>query len=128
MSMRFTRTRQRVVAVAAAAAAVGAIGVGVAASAQAAEGTWTVTNTSGCVALEKVELISGHDYMAEDPIADDGSCLYGIWNWNTNAWAASNFPTSSPSQSQWVYDGPGQSLSVCVWSNNAAYWACGPSN
>jgi hypothetical protein len=66
--------------------------------------------------------------MAEDPIADDGSCLYGIWNWNAGGWAVPNFPTSSPSQSQWVYDGPGQSLSVCLWSNNAGYWMCGPSN
>ncbi|MBS2965554.1 hypothetical protein KGA66_21065 [Actinocrinis puniceicyclus] len=122
--MRFTRTR-RVVAVAAAA---GAIGVGFAASAQAAEGTWTVTNTRGCVALEKIELIGGHDYMAEDPIADDGSCAYGIWNNNTGEWAASNFPTTSPSQSQWVWDGPGESLTVCVYATYTGYWVCGPSN
>jgi hypothetical protein len=49
------------------------------ATASAAEFTETVSNTSGCAALEKVELMSGHDHMAEDPIVDDGSCWYGIW-------------------------------------------------
>jgi hypothetical protein len=85
-----------------------------------------VSNTSGCVTLEKVELMSGHDHMAEDPTVDDGSCWYGIWNLNTGGWAFG--PTTSPSQSPWIYDGPGQSLSACVLSNNNPVWICGPSN
>lgn len=123
--MQFTRTRQRVVAVATAAVAVGAIGVGVAASAQAAEGTWTVTNTSGCVALEKIQLM-GHDYMAVDPIANDGSCLFGIYNWNTSSWVYG--PTSSGAQSQYYYDGPGLSLSIAVYSSHTGIVKWGPAN
>lgn len=111
-----------------AAAFVMALGVGAisSATASAAEFTATVTNTSGCVALEKVELMSGHDHMAADPIVDDGSCWYGIWNLNTGGWAYG--PTTSPAQSPWIYDGPGQNLSVCVFSGNNPVWVCGPSN
>ena len=59
-----------------------------------------MTNISGCVALEMVRLISGHDCIAEDPTANDGSCLYGFWNWNTESWAASNSrPPAAPNHS-----------------------------
>ncbi|MDH6708872.1 hypothetical protein P3T27_005618 [Kitasatospora sp. MAA19] len=121
--MRLTRTTKRAVAVTFAAAA---LGLGATTSAYAAEGTWTVTNGGGCQALEKVQLMSGHDYMANDPIANSGGCSFGIYSWNTSSWVYG--PTGSGAQSPWIYDGPGNSLSACVWSSGNPNWVCGPAN
>jgi hypothetical protein len=112
---------------------VGALGVTAAAAtmvavttttASAAEGQWGVWSGS-CGALEKVELGSdGHDRMAIDPISNPGGCLFGIWNNNTGGWAYG--PTSSGAESPWLWDGPGMSLSSCVYGGSG--WACGPAN
>ncbi|WP_280717290.1 hypothetical protein [Kitasatospora sp. MAP5-34] len=91
-------------------------------SASAAEGTWQV-GSGGCVALEKVILISGHDYMAIDPIVNNGGCSFGIYSWATSQWLYG--PTGSGAQSPWIYDGPGQNMSACVWGGS---WSCGPAN
>ncbi|MFE2413437.1 hypothetical protein ACFXDE_34390 [Kitasatospora sp. NPDC059408] len=122
--MRFTRTRKRASAVALAVVAMGVTGVGSATSAQAAEGSWTI-RSGGCVALEKVELQSGHDHMAIDPIAAPSGCTFGIMDLNTGQWAYG--PTTYPGQSPWLYDGPGMSLQACTWGPRSAE-VCGPPN
>ncbi|AUG80238.1 hypothetical protein CFP65_5541 [Kitasatospora sp. MMS16-BH015] len=119
--MRLTKNMRRVAAVAFAAAAL----VGAAAtSASATEGTWTISSGSSCVALEKIQLQGGHDYIAVDPIANAGGCSFGVWNVNAGSWAYG--PTSSGAQSPWIYDGPGQLLQACVFGPNGG--SCGPAN
>ncbi|MER7585374.1 hypothetical protein [Kitasatospora sp. NPDC097691] len=122
--MRFTRTGKRASAAALAVVAMGVIGVGSATSAQAAEGSWFI-RSGGCTALEKVELHSGHDYMAIDPTAAPNGCEFGIRNLSTGGWAYG--PTTNPSQSPWVYDGPGITLEACLWGPFSAE-VCGPAN
>ncbi|MDH6108630.1 hypothetical protein P3T36_007894 [Kitasatospora sp. MAP12-15] len=122
--MRFSKTKKRATAAAIAVVAMGVIGVGSATSAQAAEGTWTV-RSGGCVALEKIELQGGHDYMAIDPIADPSGCEFGIRNVNTGGWEYG--PTTSGSESPWKYDGPGMLLKACLWGPTSPE-QCGPQN
>ncbi|GAB2702762.1 hypothetical protein [Kitasatospora kifunensis] len=126
--MRFTRTRKRAAAAVIAAVAMAGIGVGTASSAQAAsEGTYSF-GTGGCSALEIIQLGGdGHDYMAIDPTANPGHCLFGVFNLNTWSWAYG--ATSSGAESPYIYDGPGQSLKACLIDTaNNNTWACGPAN
>lgn len=123
--MRFTRTRKRATAAVIAAVAMAGIGIGTASSAQAAEGTWGF-GTGGCAATEIIQLEGGHDYMAIDPTANPGHCLFGIFNRNSWSWIYG--ATTSGGESPYYYDGPGQSLEACLIDTNTNTWACGPVN
>jgi hypothetical protein len=53
-------------------------------------------------------------------------CWFGIWNWNSSTWTYP--PTTSGAESPYEPDGPGMSLSACVWVSTNPTWICGPSN
>lgn len=127
--MRFTRTRKRAAAAVIAAVAMAGIGIGTAGSAQAvSEGTYPF-GTGGCSASEVIQLGSdSHDYMAINPTANPGHCLFGVFDRNAWAWLG-NGATPSGAESPYWYDGPGQSLEACLIDTaNNNTWACGPIN
>ncbi|MFF7632957.1 hypothetical protein ACFZB9_07370 [Kitasatospora sp. NPDC008050] len=127
--MRFTRTRKRATAAVIAAVAMAGIGIGTASSAQAVpEGPYPFS-TGGCAATEIIQLGGdGHDYMAIDPTANPGHCLFGVFDRNAWAWEPGE-PTTSGAESPYWYDGPGQSLEACLIDTaNNNTWACGPIN
>ncbi|MGF1428432.1 hypothetical protein [Kitasatospora sp. LaBMicrA B282] len=126
--MRFTRTRKRLAAAAIAAVAMGGIGLGTASSAQAANEGDHPFGYGPCAAIEKIQLGSdGHDYMAIDPTATDGNCLFGIFNRNSWSWIYG--ATTSGAESPYYYDGPGMSLEAClIDQTDSNTWACGPIN
>jgi uncharacterized membrane protein len=127
--MLFNRFAKRAVTVAALGAAATAVAV---VPAHAAEGTWSVISSNNCQAKEIVRLqpVNGilHDFMLVDPTVNVPFCWFGIWNNNTNAWAYSN---ESGAESPAIFDGPGQSLKVVVFTWNGSSWideADGPGN
>jgi uncharacterized membrane protein len=127
--MLFNRYVRRAVTVAALGAATAAL-AGI--PAHAAEGTWSVISSSRCQAKEIVRLqpVNGtlHDFMLVDPTINVPTCWFGIWDNNRGAWAYSN---ESGAESPPIFDGPGQSLKVEVWTWNGSAWVDpkdGPSN
>ncbi|MEV7601245.1 hypothetical protein AB0O91_28155 [Kitasatospora sp. NPDC089797] len=129
--MRFTSARKRVVVAAIAAVAAAGIGLGTAGSAQAQAQAQEGNHPFGhgpCAATEIIQLGDGnHDYMAIDPTATDGNCLFGVFD--RNAWKWIYGATTSGAESPYYYDGPGNSLEAClIDQSNSNTWACGPIN
>jgi uncharacterized membrane protein len=128
--MLFNRFAKRAVTVATLGAAAAAVAV---VPAHAAEGTWSVISSSNCQAKEIIRLqpVGGvlHDFMLVDPTVNIGTCLFEIWNNNTSMPA---YSSESGEESQPVFDGPGQSLKVRVftWKDRVGWFdeADGPSN
>jgi hypothetical protein len=133
--MLFNRYVRRAVTVAALGAATAAL-AGV--PAHAAEGTWQLTSSSRCAAKEIIRLQTAsdgllHDYMLVDPTVNIPTCWFGIADLKRGKWA---YPGpgqngESGAESPPIYDGPGESLQVKVFTWNGSAWvdpAFGPIN
>ncbi|MFG2914019.1 hypothetical protein ACGF0D_14140 [Kitasatospora sp. NPDC048298] len=94
-------------------------------TASATNANYVVSNTNACVVTEQITVMSGHDYMQADPNRNDSTCAFGIWDNNAGRWA---WYSTAGNLSGWIYDGPGQSLKVGVYSSTTGYWNWGPSN
>ncbi|MBO1420126.1 hypothetical protein [Streptomyces sp. FH025] len=102
------------------------LGVTIAAgTASATEANYVLWNSSACEVTEQITVINGHDYMQADPNRNDSTCAFAIRDNNANS---IKWYSTGGSLSGWVYDGPGQSLSVGVYSSNTGYWVWGPAN
>jgi hypothetical protein len=133
--MLFNRFAKRAVTVATLGAAAAAIAT---VPAHATEGTFSVISSGNCQAKEIIRLqpVNGvlHDFMLVDPTVNIGTCWFGIWDNHASTWAYPSRPGESGesgAESRPVFDGPGQSLKVVVFTWNGSAWvdeADGPSN
>ena len=122
----------RLLAVAAAGTAIAALGLAAPANAAspAAEGSWVITGVPGCDVYEQIELQGSpaHDYMRWETPGNSEGCYAEITR-NGTSIEGRTINTVGEDNSDWYYDGPGDTDQVCVTSGGSIPTRnCGPAN